>query len=454
MDEVKQKLDAAWRSFSELGFRARAVFMISTFIMVLQHLSGWSWDFLVYSMNGEYMLAGGFFMEWLRPPLASVFLGLPQVFLPRSIAEILFIVAVSSFFLYASRRVAEQYDLNFTYFYLLLMTPVTIYFGTRNGTEMLSLALAMMFFAEIKNERSGAWLGLTFLARYNYGAIIPLTLIQRKPLKILKTLLISAVPVSLWLGYNYLVTGHPLTSFANFLGLNVLRRSASEPLNPVNFLIVGLPSAVLLLLYAKKEFREQVDIKSDAFLFLAGFTVLNSLIYVSGGFKPLRYLYPLVLPIAFYAARAAEELDINHLVDLLSGMGIAAALVLVLINPLAPPGNFEAAAESARGCMTESNVWPMINYAGTQSYPVTYRSTEEKLSEGYRIIDYRNQVFGENSSLPVIAESELYTVYGYEDRCREPLKADRTWITGLNEKTGKNYTPESFLFHEVAQLWR
>ena len=454
MDELKQKLGAVWQGFLDPGFRVRAVFLVSTFIMILQHLSGWSWDFLVYSMNGEYMFAGGFFMEWLRPPLTSVLMGLPQIILPRSIAEILFIVAVSSFLLYASRRVAEQYDLDLTYFYLLLMTPVTIYFGTRNGTEMLSLALAMMFFAEIKNERSGAWLGLTFLARYNYGAIIPLTLVQRKPLKILKTLLISAVPVSLWLGYNYLVTGHPLTSFANFLGLNVLRRSASEPLNPLNFVIVGLPSALLLLLYAKKEFRDLVDTRSDAFLFLTGFTVLNSLIYISGGFKPIRYLYPLALPIAFYAARAAEELDVRHLVDLLSGAAIAAALILVFVNPLAPPGNFEAAAESASGCMTESNVWPMISYAGTPSYPVTYKPTEEKLSEGYRIVDYRNRVLGENSSLPVIDENDVYTVYGYEGRCREPVKADRTWITGLNEKTGKNYTPETFLYEEVARLWR
>lgn len=463
MDRLSELQDKLRIKLDKIPARVGMVYFIATSLMVFQHFSGWSWDFLVYSMNGEYIFSNGMFMEWLRPPIASFILGLPQTVVSRATAEILFIVTVSTLMLYSSYRVSEEYDLRFEYFYLLLMMPATIYYGTINGTEMLSLAFAMLFFAELNKSRTGIWLGLTFLTRYNYGAIIPLTLVQRDLKKTVKTLLISAVPVSIWLAYNHVQTGHFLKSFANYLGLNVLRRSAHDPLNPLNFVLIGLPVSLILLLYLKENYRKKISTTSDEKLFMIGFTLLNSLLYTISGLKPLRYLYPLVLPVAFYATKALQdtekisfkEYDIgsDHVVSLFSILSLLTAALLILQNPLAPSSNFEMAAESADGCMVESNVWPMISYAGTPAISITYRDRKEVVNEGYRVIDYNNAVYGNSTEMPIIESNELYTVYGNESLCKEPEISDRSWLTGLNRKTGKNYTSESFMWHEVRNFW-
>ena len=465
MAGLEKRLDSLRNRAGDIPLKVKFVYIISTFLMILQHLSGWSWDFLVYSMNGEYMFAEGLFMEWLRPPVASLLLGLPQMIVSRATAEIVFIILTSTFFLYSARRASREYDLNFKYFYLLLMMPATIYYGTVNGTEMLSLAFAMLFFADLQKTRSGMWLGLTFLTRYNYGAIIPLTLVQRDLKKSIKTLLVSAVPVALWLLYNYLETGHPLKSFANYLGLNILRRSAHDPLNPVNFLLIGLPVSALLLFYFRESYRSKIDLYSDENLFMIGFAGISLLLYVVSGLKPLRYLYPMVLPVAYYSTRAVQkiehwrvrgrEIDSCRVVDLVAITSIVSASVLIFTNPLAPPENFQEAAGSAGDCMVESNVWPMINYAGTPAVSTTYRQEREIIDEGYRIIDYGNSIYGNATDLPVIESTPLYTTYGNESLCKDPEISDRAWLTGLNLKVGKNYTPETFLAHEVKNfIWR
>ncbi len=465
MDELENYLGRLKDGFENIPLRVKIVYVLSTSLMVFQHLSGWSWDFLVYSMNGEYMFQNGMFMEWLRPPVASFLLGLPQLLVSQPVAEVVFVIAVSTFFLYSALRVSRSYELNFTYFYLLLMMPATIFYGTVNGTEMLSLAFAMLFFAELQKSRTGVWLGLTFLTRYNYGALIPLVLVQRDLKKSVKTLLVSAVPVSLWLLYNYLETGHPLKSFANYLGLNVLRRSAHDPLNPINFLIIGLPVSIILLLYVKQRYRNLIDINSDQFIFMAGFAALSALLYAISGLKPLRYLYPMVLPVAFFATKVVQEFKTENMlgfevtaqrvVEVVAALSLVSAAVLIFMNPLAPPANFQEAADSADGCMVQSNVWPMISYAGTPAISTTYQEDSEVIGQGYRIIDYGNSIYGNSTDLPVIESTPLYTTYGNETLCKEPEISDRSWMTGLNTKTGKNYTPETFLAHEVKTLvWK
>ena len=96
----------------------------------------------------------------------------------------------------------------------------------------------------------------------------------------------------------------------------------------------------------------------------------------------------------------------------------------------------------------------MISYAGTPAISITYKDREEVVREGYRIIDYNNAVYGNSTEMPVIESNQFYTVYGNESLCKEPQTSDRSWIAGLNRKTGKNYTSESFIWHEVRNYWK
>jgi len=445
--------------FNNISLNVKLVYLLSTLLLVLQHLSGWSWDFLVYSMNGEYLFEGGLFMEWLRPPVASMLLGFPQLVVSRSMAEVVFVVFVSTFFLYSSYRICQEYDLNLSYFYPILMMPATIYYGAINGTEMLSLAFAMLFLSELDRERSGIWLGLTFLSRYTYGIIIPLVLVQKDLKKSVKTLLVSAVPVSLWVFYNYIATGHPMKSFANYLGLNLFGRSIHDPLNPLNLFIIGLPASLFLFLFLKGELRNEIDFYSNEVLFVTGFAVLNLLLYFVSNPKPLRYLYPMVLPVAFFATKAIQvndrfelsgyNVESKHLVVVFSAVSIIAASVIVVVNPLPSPQNFKDAAASAEGCMAQSNAWPMISYAGTPTLPVT-QDGDLIVEKGYRIIDYGDGIYGGSADLPVIENGSFYTTYGNKSLCKELEPADKSWIeTDLNINEGVNHTPESYLLSKI-----
>lgn len=458
MDKLTEFQSKVRKKLNKIPPKAWIVYFLSTSLMIFQHQTGWSWDFLVYSMNGEYIFADGIFMEWLRPPVASILIGIPQLLVSRATAEIIFIITVSTLMLYSAYRVSEEYDLAFEYFYLLLMMPATIYYGTINGTEMLSLSFAMLFLSELDYESSGLWLGLAFLSRYTYAIIIPLVFVQRDIKKSVKTLLISAIPVILWAFSNYIATGHLMKSFANYLGLQLFERSIYDPLNPLNLLIIGLPTSLLLILFLRARVREKLDLYSDETIFIMGFTACTLLIYSLSNPKPLRYLYPMVLPVAFFATRAVQgkeyfslrdrQFEVKKVITIFSAASILISSLIIFTNPLAPPQNFFNAAKSSDGCMAQSNVWPMISYAGTPTIPVT--QDEELVDEkGYIIIDYGDNMYDESIDLPVIENNSVYTTYGNLSTCKKQELADKSWIqTDLNIQEGVNHTPESYLFFE------
>ncbi len=430
--------------------------------MIFQQLSGWNWDFNVYSMNGEYIFTEGIFMEWLRPPLAAFLMVLPQLVVSRSVAELLFVVFTSTLFLYSSLKVCRHHDLELFYFYPLLMTPITVFYGTMNGTEMLSLSFGMLFFSEINRKRSGIWLGLSFLARYPYAVIIPLVLAQKNLRKSIKTLLLSAVPVLVWMVYNFIETGYALKSFANYLGLQLIGRSMHDPLNPVNLLLVGLPVTPLLLLYFKQEFRNKIDFQSTEVLFVLGFVGVNLVLYMASNPKPIRYLYPMAFPIAYFSARLLQDEDNFEFLDrefscrrvlrIVSVISLVSAVALTVSNPLAPPENFKQAADSAGDCMVKSQIWPHISYSGTPALPIAQTNASKAMQQGYRIVDYRDLEYGGDADLPVVENTSIYTTYGNESLCKDRRHSNKSWIqTDVNVLEQANYTPRTYLVDEIQK---
>lgn len=426
------------------------VFLLSTGLMMYQHSLGWSWDFNTYSMIGSYIFHDGFYMEWLRPPLASTVMGLLQFIFSRKLVEYVFIGLTSAFFLYSSRKLSERFELDLEKFYVFILTPAAIFFSAMNGTEMLSLAFAMLFLADFRKPRSGVWLGLCFLTRYNFGMIIPLVLLQKDVRKIIKTGLISALTLVPWLLYNYIMTGSPLTSFGNFLMLNVFLRYASTPLDPQNLLIMTLPTAAIILAYIKPEIRKKLKIDTENLLMLS-YTVLIGLSYLTADYRSLRYLYPLILPVAFYATKAWKEIDREKIFYGFIALNMVIAAVSISQTGLTPPGKYEEAAEAVDGCMAESESWVMVNYAGAPTNPVSnVNITMERLGEGYRSISFKSNEY-RNISAPVIEETERFTVYGYRGLCKEPVKADNTYLSDFNQRTGLSYSLTGYLYDRFVK---
>jgi len=420
-------------------------FLLATGLMLYQHSTGWSWDFNTYSMIGEYIFHSGFYMEWLRPPLASTAIGLLQYIFTRKISEYVFIGLTSAFFLYSSRKFSESFDLEPEKFYIFALTPAVIFFSTMNGTEMLSLAFALLFLADFQKTRSGLWLGLTFLTRYNFGVLIPLILLQRNLKKIVKTGIISGLTLVPWLLYNYIQTGNPLTSFGNFLMLNVFLRYTSTALNPHNLLIMTLPTAAILLAYLKPEIREKINFSREDVLIIS-YSGLVTLSYLTADYRSLRYLYPLTVPAAFYASKAWTIVDREKIFYMLAAVNLVVGGLGLGISGLTPPGKYLDSADAVNGCMAESEYWLMTNYADAPTRPVSNENTTmERLQDGYRSISFKGPDY-RNLSAPVLEDNGRFTVYGYSELCKKPGKADRTYLEGFNERNNLNYTFLGYIY--------
>lgn len=420
-------------------------FLFATGLMLYQHSTGWSWDFNTYSMIGEYIFHGGTYMEWLRPPLASNAMGFLQYVFTRKVSEYVFIGLTSAFFLYSSRKFSERFDLNLEKFYVFALTPAVIFFSTMNGTEMLSLAFALLFLADFRTPKSGLWLGLAFLTRYNFGMLIPLVILQKDIKKIIKTGVISGLTLVPWLLYNYIQTGNPLTSFGNFLMLNVFLRYTSTPLDPQNLLLMTLPTATILLAYLKPEIREKITPGREDLLILS-YSGLIGLSYITADYRSLRYLYPLTLPVAFYASKAWKQIDREKIFYGIAVVNLVVAGAGIASTGLTPPGKYIDSAETVGGCMAESEAWVMTNYAGAPTRPHSnVNITMERLEEGFRSISFKGPKY-RNLSAPVIEENGRFTVYGYSKLCKEPEKADRTYLEGFNERNDLNYTFRNYVY--------
>ena len=442
IEKVKAYKGEARENYSNLTL---VFFFLATGLMMYQHSSGWSWDFNTYSMIGEYIFHGGAYMEWLRPPVASTAMGLLQYVFTQKISEYVFIGLTSGFFLYSSRRFSESFDLDLEKFYVFALTPAVIFFSTMNGTEMLSLAFALLFLADFRNSKSGLWLGLAFLTRYNFGMLIPLVILQRDLRKIVRTGVISGLTLVPWLIYNYVQTGNPLTSFGNFLMLNVFLRYTSTPLDPHNLLIMTLPTAAVLIAYLKPEIREKISPGREDLLILS-YTVLIGLSYLTADYRSLRYLYPLTLPVAFYASKAWEQIDREKIFYAVAAVNLIVAAGGIAQTGLSPPGKYIDSAEAVNGCMAESEAWVMTNYAGAPTRPHSNENiTMERLQDGYRSISFKGPEY-RNLSAPVIEENGRFTIYGYSELCKESGKADRTYLEGFNERNNLNYSFTGYVY--------
>lgn len=443
-----------------------AVFAAVTALLVVQRFMGWNWDFMVYMMNGEYLLGQGSYIEWYRGPVAGLFLGLFRLIVPRPIASVLFVVGVSALFFQGARTVAARYDLSIDRFYVLLVSPFVIMQGTFHGTEMLALAFGMLFIGELNRPRAGLWLALAFLTRYTFAFAVPLVLVQWDLWRMVKTYILAAVPVLGWFGFNWYALGDPLTSVANSVALNVRLRGIVQSPDPLHFLFLGSLSLVFVGYYLWKNDLPSIEsVRDRRWLVLLVFATFISLSYLRTPVKPLRYLYPFAFPVAAAGAKAWDRLDLSRTVLVaVVVVHLIGGAALVATTPAANPAPYQAAAEEARGCQTSSNIWPHLSYAGTPAEPVPdINGVRQQIEDGYRVVLFLNSesppfVGNETlvSSLPTVAETDAYIVAGYEDRCLEPEPVNSTYFTFREERLEaegieEEYEPCRFLLGGICR---
>ncbi len=424
------------------------LFIFSTSFFIYQHYSTFSWDFASYSLNAEYLFSNGNYFEWLRAPLPSLFIAIFTFgFLPFWVGEYLFIIFVSSILLISTMKFAEVFKVDKVLFYILLLNPFLLLNGLIDGTELLSLSFLLLFLSYLFSNqelKSGFSFALACLSRYTclpYFVLIFLYKnIKKNIISILLFFLIIVLTFAPWFLFNYFDTGHCLTSIANSQALNVKYRDYlfQQP-SIFHFLLVG---NFLIPFFIFGLTRVKFNRKNVALLIIVIITILS---YLFTPFKVPRYLFNLILPLAYFSYFAIEKIKNSKLIFSSLTISIIIISVIFSLNTSFIHTEFYE-INISKNCMLASNQWVPLNYFGYISEPFPRKEeVDNYLNEGYRVVIYYGWELDYSTNMsflekfPIIEKTNNYIILGNISKCKEIYKVDRTYLERLNSSTFKIY---------------
>lgn len=419
-----------------------AVFIASLAFWIYQHAYGFSWDFAVYSLNGRYLLHDGSFFEWSRPPLAPTLMAVLG-FAGMVAAEYLYIIFVAALFLYACVRFCRAARIDVTAYYVFALQAPAVLLGMKDGTELLSLALLQLFLAELHARRSGLLFGLSLMARYANIVYLPLLFLRKKRAAAAVALLLAGVTLVPWLAYNTALTGNALSSFIDFYLINVRFREPNVSFSPLDF---ALMAGIVLPFFAYGVWKTRKKKDKNRSIILA-FCALAVLGYMLTSIKYVRFLFPLIMPLAYFAAQAVKKRTVLVAFFLINAALVIAAAALIPEAAL-PEGSYHYRLAAHEPCKSISNVWVALHYYGSSAEPTVSNVVQghmietdvnKSLSEGYRIVLFKyasEPSYVKNLTFlrqfPVREENDVFIVLGNE--CNAPAPVAATFLERLRKE--------------------
>ena len=437
------------------------LFVLSTSFFIYQHSVNLSWDFAAYVSNAEYWLGNSNYYEPYRPPLMPLALGILSFF-GWTAAEYLFILLCSALFLYSSTKLAESLKINPILFYLFSLSPFALFHGLINGTELLSLSLLELFIILLlKNKNySGLFLGLAALTRYNFLIFLPLILLSRDIRGVCKNMLSFILPFIPWGIYNFYAYGNFLASFADIYAIGFkFREYLPNALNWLNFLnvISFLLPLFIIGLFRRKNFTD--DKKVTWIMGIILFLTIYQ--FYTTPYKVVRYLFPLVLPVAYFSVQGAgliRKKSKKVFIFILASLIILNVIYLTIasthtINTSKEEYMDSIAILKEKGiseCRILSNGWVILNYLGKTSEVYPRKELIQKtIDEGNFIILFRSiedPAWTKNKALIAsfskIYESDRFFILGKLENCNQELKVDKLYVEETKEEVELiyNYT--------------
>ena len=409
------------------------IWTASTLFFVYQQTTGLSWDFAVYEMNAEYLCCEGHYFEWTRSPLAPLLMIVSSAFVlfNWNYVAYVYVIIVSAIFGVGSVKLADSFGLDRKLFYALMLSPFALNMGVMAGTELLTLGLLMLFVAHVKEIKGALFVGLAGLARYPSFLFLPLVFLQRNWKKIIASIAVVAILVSPWLLYNEAKRDDPIYSLENTYALTVKERRergvVDDP-DPMHFLSVTGYYLPLLLAGIYLKWKDNWEEKDWVMLVIGGITAVS---YLRAPIKDSRYLFNLILPVAYFSYYALEGRHKKLFVGVLAlNLIIAGASFISFENY---PG-VEESIDATGNCMAVSNLWVPMNYYGKPAEAVA-PNISTNVEEGNRVVIFK-YVHNYDSYVdeevledePIVKETDEYVVFGDEDKCAPERKADRSFI--------------------------
>lgn len=419
----------------EENFKIFFLFIISTSFFIYQYSTNWSWDFSVYILNAKYWFANGNYFEWLRAPLTAFLLGIFGL-MNWNLSPYIYIIFTSFLYLFSCIKFEKTYiKKNSLLFYALMLNPYVLMYGLLNGTELLSLSFILLFFSYLFENpiKSGISLGLASLARYTNLPLILFLLFQKDLKKILISLLFFVLPFLPWFYYNWLIKGHVLTSIGNSFALNIFFRDyIHQPFNIFHILIMTnflLPFSLLGFRIKTKNLK---NVKFQAIVLLAVITLIS---YWKTPLKEARYLFNLVLPVAYFSTFEFFYLEkrfkilrkVYVLFPLLSIIFLLFLGIKVTEFPNLP---------KVDDCMVASNLWVAFNWIGKTAEPIREEIILPKLNEGYNVILYKKNEGYEDLNFSkelIVEENNNFIWLRNKSVCKPIQKVCATYLERLSK---------------------
>ena len=417
------------------------IYILVAILFIYQHTLGIGWDFASYTLNAKYFFSSGTYFEWLRPPLAPFLMGMLSIFTWK-LAPYFYIIFLVTLHFYSSLILAKKFNIDPNIYYIISLSPFFLIYSLREGTEILSLSLLQLFLAYLNNKGSGIFLALAFLTRYPNIIFLPLILFKKNIKKILFELILFILILSPWLLYNYALTGNALTSIADAYALNIKFRLEyiNFNFNILDIILFGNYLLIFTLLYFLKNSK---NLNKKDFIMLI-FLALFLISYLRTPIKVFRYLFLILIPLAYFSAKYLEKLKNKFKIALiLLLISIIIFIFSFTLNNDLENFNLEKQAKNnLDNCNLMSNRWVPMNYIGVTSLPAPRKELlQYYINKGNRILifyksdepDYSTDMkFLENFN--VIKKTDSYILLGDRQKCSKPLeKFELNYLSSLNE---------------------
>jgi hypothetical protein len=423
-----------------------------------------NWDMIVRILNARHVFFNGYYYEPMRALFESFVIGLFS-FVSKPYAVYLFIFFVSVVFFIAVYYLSRQLKLNFPFLFLFLLSPFLLFYGIKNGSDLLVIAFLLIYITAILKDKpviAGIFLSLAFVSKSYAILFSPLLLffLWNKNLKGVLRLVISVVFAFLalipYFIYNFLAYGNFLYSiglsylyfhiFSSYISFSFsINHLMNMPL--IGFVEIILPAALLVFffIYDRKHFIERVKNNGKGYAIISVACILSFLTYFSvanmlaaTGLSIFRFMLPLsifmyILAFSFLTKNQMKFVYVFFVFSLLIAVMFfyLSSLSAFHISYAKSAVSIFSSVYNSSNCTVSSNEWVYLDYLGLNAVPPlsSYANYKGVILNFGRV----------KTPLPLVKNIGNIYLYGYSHCSYYPsLNESRAYYVMNEEKIPKN----------------
>ena len=366
-----------------------------------------NWDMVVRILDARHMFSGGYYYEPMRAIFESLIIGLFS-FISSTYSVYFFIFFVSAVFLVSVFYLSKAMKLNFAVLFMFLLSPFVLFYGIKNGSDLLVISFLILYVAAIIREKpvfAGLFITLAFLSKSYALIFFPLLLfliwgknIKQGLFSFLISIATAVAALIPYLVYNLIEYGNLLYPigmsylyfhiFSSYVSLS-LSVSHFESMPLIGFEETVLPFLILLFFYwrDKKYFSSRLKKNKRQYSIITSACILSFLVFFSvsnliagTGLSVFRFMLPLSVFLYILSFSFFKNEDSKFVYVLFIASLVIAVFIFEQAVPITFHMSYAKQAVALFGsvysgkCTVASNEWVYLDYLGLnavsyQPYP-------------------------------------------------------------------------------------